>query len=819
MCQAELVLRCRFWSCMSHIHLQQPIPINEAEAIIDPFWDQHLAPLDRYTLNCGRIDALPAACNPRVAQYWCWAMIKWDRAVTDRPVVILSREMNVNLVGYDHLMMRLAAPEHVRVDVAVVVDGLDQIVLTSQGQGAPHEYEAPIRGVQLQRFTLTLTSSRDQGDEAWLQWIGVVNVDRRAEMLGRPNPYDSQWAGWLLPAETTPTFAPRFGFFFDAEDLPELRRKSVSPAYRPLMERMRARVREVVAFHKSPEDQIGPYLAAGDVWKIQSRTRDWDTFPYYLQAPLIAFVGLIDQDSELLRFAARIAMSTLFTQHWIPHFMQDFPGTSWDTRAFPEAHAAAGVALVLDWAGSLFTDKAEHLMRYTLTHKALGRIRGTFLQYDYMWDCNQHHMISLGRLLALLVQAGRLPEASAVSSVDPAHAGRSPQVVQGWPRVATDIDQFEQDVAEVIDRYVQPDGSSNEGVGYWAASFRTTLPVLVALARYRAKMTQKSRVGSWRSALAERIAPKLNLMWNYVAPLLATAGEPGTYLPISDTSSNLLPWDAIGMAAALLEAPGWRRLLAACLSGGKNSWLVYDWTFDGVFTMIFGPDEPAEPVVEVPVFRRLEVAGMITSNRPWRDGTVRLHLLGAMSNAGHGHPDKGSFILEACGDIFAGDRGVTPYVDPRCRTLAAELAHNMAVPENAFQINPAPCAALWQGDGDERSLAAAIDASSLWRAPIRVARRRIHSPQPDWIEITDEFELEEARPVSFYMNTPLPITVSGGVATIQGRRTGLSVTAPWAAAGIAGEYYSDFAYQPYNRLTFTSAPATRHVLTTVLRFA
>jgi Heparinase II/III-like protein len=780
-----------------------PVPINQSEAIIEPFWDQYISNLPGYTVNKDLAEPLPAAANPRALQFWCWATLKWDRAPVDRPIITFERTMNVDVSAYDTLIVRIALPAHVHLTIDVAVDGVaTRLAADLAGASGPQEYELPIKGKRLQWLKLTLTSGRDQADEAWLYWIGLAHGGRRTTMLSAPNPYDDRWEGWLLPPEAKPDFAPRFGFFFDAADLPAIRKRAASAPYRPLMDLLRQRARRVMAFHKTPEDQIGDYVGFGDVRKIETRPRDWDTHPFHRDAPLLAFVGLIDQDPEMSRFAARIAVSVAHCRTWRPHHMQDFPGSTWDIRAFPEAQIAGGVALALDWAGGWFTDAGEHLLRYAVTHKALGRIRGIFLQYDYMWDCNQSHMIAMGRLLALLVQLGNANK--------PGREG-----AQGWKRVLPDIDQFERDLYEMIDRYIQADGSTHEGVNYWSNSFRVTLPVLAALAKLRGK------------PLREMIPPKMDLMWSYVAPMLSTAGEPGSCLTISDAVFQFLPWDAIGVAAACLPQQGWRSLLGACLSGGKTSMIGPDFTFDGPFTIIYGPDRPAKPAVEVPTFQRLPNAGMITSNRPWNlptevggtEGghTVRLHLVGAMANAGHCHPDKGSFILEACGETFAGDRGVVPYEDTRCRTLAAEVAHNLAVPEGCFQINPSPVAAIWQGDGDELKLNAEIDSTGAWQAPVRVARRRIASPQPDIIEITDEIELDEARAVTFYINSSLPITAEGAKAVVQGQRARMTVEAGWAANATAGEYYCNSVYAPYNRLCLTSQAAKRHVLRTMLR--
>src|SRR5690606_21255235 len=147
----------------------------------------------------------------------------------------------------------------------------------------------------------------------------------------------------------------------------------------------------------------------------------------------------------MLRFAARIAVAVAHNRSWSAHFMQDFPGSTWDTRAFSEGKACAGVGLALDWAGCWFTDAGEHLIRYAITHKGLGRIRGTLLQYAYMWDCNQAHSSSLGRLIGLLVQLGH-----AGGAPSKAMAGLTPETKAGWPRARADIDQYERDVLEMI---------------------------------------------------------------------------------------------------------------------------------------------------------------------------------------------------------------------------------------------------------------------------------------------------------------------------------------------------------------------------------
>src|SRR5512137_1207512 len=90
-----------------------PVPINEAEAIIDPFWTESISAINEYSVNKNTAGAIPPHCNPRSVQYWCWDMLKWDHAPVGQPIITLDRALNVDIRGYDRLIVRLASPQHV----------------------------------------------------------------------------------------------------------------------------------------------------------------------------------------------------------------------------------------------------------------------------------------------------------------------------------------------------------------------------------------------------------------------------------------------------------------------------------------------------------------------------------------------------------------------------------------------------------------------------------------------------------------------------------------------------------------------------------
>lgn len=781
--------------------LRRPIAINEAEAVVDAFWDHSLSPLGHYTLGAGGETNGPiqhastehAALGPvgpdqvRASQAWCWLTLAWNRSgsgAAPGSVLFFERELSVDLSDYDRLVVRMSCPPHVSLTVKAVIDGRARTIVAGvAGRGALQEFEGRVPGRRLELVRLELTTGREGPAEVWLDWIGCATARAREAMLNRPPLYGPDWSGYLYPEGSEVGTKVKFGFFFDDRELVQLRRKALSPLYRPIMDRLRATARAAMAAPRTPEMQIGPLIGCGDNSTTLVRVRDLATRSFHTDAPICAFVGLIDRDPACLRFAARIAVCLAHADTWAPHFMQEFPGTTWDQRGFPEAFAMAGVALALDWAGAWFTPKGEHLVRHAIATKGLPRVRNAFLQYDYMLNCNQSHMIGLGRLLGLLV------------------------LERAWPRTRADIDVFEHDLSEIIDRYIQSDGSTDEGLHYWNSTFRSTVPALAALSRYRGRK------------LAAMVPRKLRSMDRFIGALLSTTGEAGSYLPIADTVADSLAVDAISMMAWATEAPLWRGLMADSLRRGKLP-KAERWACDGPFAVIHGPRRLTAESVTLPVFVRMAKAGHISSCRDLRGGgSVRLFLVGAMANAGHSHRDKGSFILEADGEAFAIDRGMVPYHDSEnLPFLKSEVAHNLAVPEGCMQHNPSPAASIWKGRGDAKVLRASIDTSGTWLAPVLACRRRINSPTPLRIEIHDEFELAEPRAVTFFLHSPLTMTETATAIKVQGQRLTLSVRAEWAEARTVAPCGVNWGYTPVNRLAFTAAPARRHRLVTVLEF-
>jgi hypothetical protein len=114
------------------------IAINEAEAILDPFWDRSLSELNRWTVEPGAHHGL------RVWQNWCWVSFEWARRPANGPAVRMSRRCEVNCADYDRLVLSVMAPP-------------DAVVrLLAETDSGPRRLDAPPAGPKKRELAMEL---------------------------------------------------------------------------------------------------------------------------------------------------------------------------------------------------------------------------------------------------------------------------------------------------------------------------------------------------------------------------------------------------------------------------------------------------------------------------------------------------------------------------------------------------------------------------------------------------------------------------------------------------------------------------------------
>ncbi len=756
------------------------VAINEAEAIIEPFWDggssEH--PTDKLSLLGQYAVTLDPAARARVVQSWCAVEVVIDRAEPGRPVVAMERVCDLEVAEYDVFRVFTSFPSWVRMTVKAVIDGKDFLLIGGvPGRDTNDEFDGPFSGRRMTRIRLEFSVTENRPARVVLMWLGLSHRAAQDRMEARKSPYTPDWPGAL---EATPRdLQPEIGIFFDADGLAALRGKIRLSPYREMFAALREGA--VKLMDASPEADVGHFIPKPD--RRWCRNRDMARKCTAHEMELLAFVGLVDGDLAMSTMAARMALSAAHCDTWCESLIGVFPGATWHHRSFTEEIYCRGCALVLDWAGACLTPYAKQLIRDAIVMKGLPRIESDFKRMEYIRHMNQGIVFSSGRIIGLL---GLLP----------AH-----------PRYAGLIAEAERDLHEMIDSYVHPDGGTLEGMGYWAYTFGSVMPLAYALARYHGK------------SLADYATPMLVKTGDYALAMLSTANDGATYLGVNDAhNDSYLPPALVAAYGRLSPRKEWKDLYAAMRRAGKLG--------GDMFHLVVAPDEewPGEPLVR-PRLDVLPDVGQASSIR--KDpalGHVLFHLCSGPTYGGHFHQDKGAFILEVEGETLACDRGVTNYDHPETGLIGIAARHNLLYPEHpdgilVYQPAQAFGGALIVAREEGGRACLASDNARAWEDGLfSVNLRRVASPRPDLYLIEDEITMAEAWAMSFRVNSVLPMRQAGNEVWIDGKKASLRIVPlNWVPVqvAIAAEGIDDHR-RPVNLLRLVASAAKRHRLLTAV---
>jgi hypothetical protein len=722
------------------------VPINEAEAIIEPFWDggssEH--PTDKRSLLSDYQTWLHEDARGHIRQSWCAAEVTLDTAPHGVIAAALERDCDVDVSGYDLFRIFASVPHWVRMSLHATLDGHAHTLLDGvTGSDTHDEFDGALKGRRLTHLRIEFSLTEDRPAYIELLWLGLSNKGAQQRMEAQGSPYNAEWHGLLQPADAG-SLKPQIGIFFGARELNALRRKVQAQPLRMAYAQLRQQAQQDMQWN--PEADIGRYVPNPD--RRWCRNRDMRRQRTAGVMERLAFVGLLDGNAEMSRMAARMALSAAHCDHWCESILGVFPGASWHHRSFTEEIYCRACALVLDWAGFCLTLHGQQVIRDAIIMKGLPRIESDFKRMEYIRHMNQGIVFSSGRIIGLL---GVLP---------------------AYPRYASVIAEAERDLTEMIDSYVQPDGGTLEGMAYWNYTFGTALPLFYALGRYHgcANLREVRQAGGLPDSLIRT--------GDYALAMLSSVSDGATYLPINDAHADEHISPALIAAyTQISERKEWRSLYAATV---QTAALTGD-----IYHLIFAPKLPANAKSQVQsAFLSLPQTGEVSSIRPCASvAYTHFHLSCGPILMTHYHQDRGSFILEANGEVLAMDRGVTTYDHPEVGLIGAAQRHNLLYPESVdgrFITQPpeakggAITSALQVGEW----LMLACDNTLAWEpGVVQRSTRRVFSPWPDLFVFDDEMRGVDAQVarVSFRLNTREPVEVRDDATWVLGQRAALRI--------------------------------------------
>jgi hypothetical protein len=711
------------------------IPINSAEAIFEPFFDKSLSEISDWTIDA------PGATGISQVPNWAFVSFQWVLPAPDGLVHRFRRTyaQPVSCADYDRLLVCFNLPEEAVMTMRAETDaGVRE--RTSAPAGATRREEwVELKGAkQINALTIEVRSPHRRAGSGWLLWIGLQDTGRLKYHLKQWAGYDDKWDKYLQPADYAPKFEPSYGIFINREELSAVRDEFAStPVTREL------RLVAERARGQNPEAMIGENL---NFWSANVFRRERDIGKMLsIHGANAAQAGVLWQDRELCRLAARFAISMVHCDHWEDIFFAHMRGSTWDQRGFVQSIGAWDCAMILDLCGEWFTPLGRELILRRLATEAHGAMCHASWWWEYMYYTNQMAWISPARIYSLLVLEQHMPVS----------LGHFPKPAS---RVAPHTDLAWANVSENIGNALLPDGGYLEGATYFTWTARQAILSAQLYARGRGQDPR-----------------------GYVAPALLKTGRLAEMLYSTDDGQEMiLTGDAVmavgegtAFLAWLLPQSHWVTILRKQLKrAGSAPFLL---------ALRLAREVPAEGPALAP-FLEMPDTGMMCSVRRLGAELVKLFVNGNKSGGDHQHEDKGNFILECAGDSFAFDFGVVDYANPITDQLKQAQRHNMLTPwsndERPKPQNPIFSDIKPHGSGDETRFHATMDLRAGWEGWFTNWNRTWDSPTPDTVTITDDWAVEKGRGAVFHWTTRLPMRIDGNRVLIEGRRATAELTFP-----------------------------------------
>lgn len=737
------------------------IKINEAESIFEPFWDTGDSYPDHQKYS--RITGYEINTNDagEVRNNWCSVQIVLHPETGMESWVSMEKKCCLDICEYDRFRFYGAVPECVDMCIECSIDGIEKEIVHCMGRGSTAEYNGMIQGEKISSVRLKFRNLSKQTTCVDLLWMGLSNSEKEQKMLEAESPYTKEWEGCFCE---DPQIGPQTGLYFDEKELEEIREKIKIPCFEQIMNDLRKRAKGYMQIE--PEKEVGDY--SNNSYRKWVRDRDYRRPCLRNAMPILAFVGLVDRDMEMLRMACRCALAMAHTTYFHESIMGNFPGATWHHRSFEEAYVSMALVEVLDWAGGLLTWHGKNIIYDAIIMKGLPRMDADIKTMDYIWKMNQGPVFASHMLIVLMALEKR------------------------YPRYATRVAEAERDLLAMWENYVQEDGGIAEGPGYWSFSMQNISSVLYLLARYHGM------------SLEEYVPDSVRKSGAFAEALLTGDGR---IVPVNDTHlGGVHNRKVAGLMAAMNAGSVWKEMNNRNYDGSipeANKELSKE---DIIFGKLYDLETAENTMQE---FINFPVTGHTVLRKDTPDlGIVKFHAISGAITFGHAHCDKGSVLLEAGDTQLLIDRGVCNYDDSYAKTILNAELHNVIVPcldnrpLNQEYQKPQSGGKVLQADYEGGVFTYETDITPCWDGIFEKNHRKITAADPYHYVIEDVLKLDKKYSVCFVLNTYGEITVCGNEVVITDNGKKLTVIPKnWIPEKIVAEAYgTDGKYRSVNRL-------------------
>lgn len=706
------------------------VRINEAETIFETFWDSGESYPNHHKYTCLSQYKLQTHKQARIAPSWWSVEVTLDPGASG---VEMERDCHLEITDYDIFRLFASVSQHIAFKVICRIDGEEKELIHAVGNNTSHEYNGKIDGRYITNIRFVFENTGDESVVANLLWLGLSNEKKEQEMLQRESPYTPDWEGCFCE---NPRMVPQDGLYFDSEELVQLRKKLAQAPFARVMELMRDQAREALSV--VPEQYVGNFVHKAFRRFIRDRDEGKPCLAELMQT--LAFVGIIDENSDMLKMACRMALSVAHCRYFCESIMGVFPGATWHHRSFTEEDTCKALVKVLDWAGGFLTWHGKNIIYDAIIMKGLPRLDADIKTMDYIWTMNQGAAFVSSLVIILISLSKR------------------------YPRYLERVDEAERDMLKMWEMYSLPDGGSAEGPQYWSFTLGQMTEALQLLARLH------------NTPIAEYAPKSIKHAANYALALLSDNGD--TYIPVNDAHMNLgYSENVLNLLASIEAGEIWKLKCNQCIEA-KND------TDRAAELLIFAESYQAK-TAEIPEFITLDQTGHMALRRTSDTvGRVGVHLISGAVTFGHAHGDKGSIVMEIDGKQFLPDRGICGYDNPNCRILQSSQVHNITAAVRKGEIlsqetgNEKFSAKILKSEYRDGLLIYSTDVTAAWNGMFKKNIRTVISPYSELYIILDELETQEGMDSCFILNAYAEMKKTDNGYCITDGKTNLAVYTP-----------------------------------------
>lgn len=742
---------------LSVLHLM-PLDSFGSEVIFAPFHDPDISPSIPIYVSA------EDEANCHVNYSWCWTVLSWDKYKNPKTEVTLSLKCGIELNSFDKLLICLSMDERIAVNVGINQN--NKWVKNNanfHGANGRQEIKIQLEKGTLDEIKLYFSSNVDFHRTVRVSWFGLQDSVMVNQLHGKKIVYNSDWPGLIKPSEEWGDVKFDIGLFFDENDIEILRKKRTCYGWDKNYKLLQEKANEYMSRH--PEIDVGDYLPFNDTRYL--REREFGKTPYYFEALVLAFVGLLDNDKSKINHSLRYLMCMIHTRYWTQSAESRLPGSSWDQRCFLEEMTTSSVSILADWLSFALTDRAKELIRQNIWDKGLSVIERDLMKYDYLYLINQGAVFCRARILGGLYLKKR------------------------WPRVNNLVERSFEDMMKCIKNYIEKDGATHEGPGYFCQFSQAVLHAIIAYSRYKKKDPGR---------LIKKIFANCD---RYVE--IMSGSSPCTMIPEGDCRTNFFGGDAIPILAKYFPGRAYGNILESCISTGNLFALTGTLSNSGgIIGFIYGPDNINKSQCVAPTFIKANKIGHLSSFRKNNNRSLLIHLTGSVPRPSHSHFDKGSIVVEFDGIPTFIDPGMIEYYFAGASELKRSYMHNVITPvsDNGVyldQVFPQK-AIIACGKGDEKSFYAKIDISNVWRKKMSRCFRSVRSDDVNFIEINDEGVFLEESALSFHLHSPFKFEIYDNKITINNGKSCFFIEATWAEEFFCRTEYIGLKHNSINSL-------------------